>query len=89
MSVGYAEVTLDGSVGSSSANPGDSVSAGNGFTYNITADLGEQAGQNLFHSFDKFNIDLGEQANFAGPISISNIVGRVTSGASSIVGQPR
>ena len=26
------------------------------------------AGQNLFHSFDKFNIDLGEQANFAGPM---------------------
>ena len=86
-SVGYAEVTLDGSVGPNSVNPGDSVSAGSGFTYNITADLGEQAGQNLFHSFDKFNIDLGEQANFAGPISISNIVGRVTGGESSIAGK--
>jgi large exoprotein involved in heme utilization and adhesion len=70
-SVGYAEVTLDGSVGPNSVNPGDSVSAGNGFTYNITADLGEQAGQNLFHSFDKFNIDLGELVRSASAILLA------------------
>ena len=81
-----AEVTLDGSVGSPSINPGDPVAAGNGYTYDITADLGEQAGQNLFHSFDLFNIDSGEHANFSGPTSIINIVSRVTGGSSSIGG---
>ena len=81
-----AEVTLDGSVGPPSINPGDPVAAGNGYTYDITADLGEQAGQNLFHSFDLFNIDSGEHANFSGPTSIINIVSRVTGGSSSISG---
>ena len=81
-----AEVTLDGSVGPPSINSGDPVAAGNGYTYDITADLGEQAGQNLFHSFDLFNIDSGEHANFSGPTSIINIVSRVTGGSSSIGG---
>jgi filamentous hemagglutinin family protein len=87
MPVGYAEVTLDGSVGTSDISPGDSVPAGNGFTYNITSDFGEQAGENLFHSFDRFNIHLGEHANFSGPTSVSNIVSRVTGGESSIAGK--
>ena len=87
MPVGYAEVTLDGSVGASDISPGDSVPAGNGFTYNITSDFGEQAGENLFHSFDRFNIHLGEHANFSGPTSVSNIVSRVTGGESSIAGK--
>ena len=84
-SIGHAEVTLDGSVGL--VNAGDPVSSGNGYTYNITADLGEQAGANLFHSFDKFNIDTGELAHFSGPASIVNIVSRVTGGESSISGE--
>ena len=85
--IGYAEVTLDGSLGTIFVNPGDSVPAGNGFTYDIKAELGQQAGPNLFHSFDKFNIGLGERANFSGPANISNVVSRVTGGESSIAGK--
>ncbi|MDB9942466.1 filamentous hemagglutinin N-terminal domain-containing protein, partial [Pseudomonadales bacterium] len=84
-SIGHAEVTFDGSVGL--VNAGDPVSSGNGYTYNITADLGEQAGANLFHSFAKFNIGSGELAHFSGPASIVNIVSRVTGGESSISGE--
>jgi hypothetical protein len=51
MPVGYAEVTLDGSVGASDISPGDSVPAGNGFTYNITSDFGEQAGRKSISQF--------------------------------------
>ncbi|MFT4713973.1 MAG: filamentous hemagglutinin family protein, partial [Candidatus Azotimanducaceae bacterium] len=85
--IGYAEVTLDGSVGTGLDNPRGSISPGKGFTYNITSKLGQQAGSNLFHSFDKFNIGLGEQANFSGPANISNIVSRVTGGESKIAGK--
>ena len=79
-----SEVTLDGSMGGFSGTP---VQPGNGFTYDITADLGRQSGSNLFHSFDKFNIDLGQQANFSGPAGINNIVSRVTGGQSAIAGK--
>ncbi len=44
----------------------------------IPADKGTQAGGNLFHSFSKFNIDENESATFTGPVSVINIVGRVT-----------
>jgi len=85
--IGQAEVTLDGSVGNFFVQAGNSVQPGNGFTYNITPDLGQQTGQNLFFSFDKFNINLGQQANFSGPANISNIVSRITGGKSSIAGK--
>lgn len=82
--VAYAEVTLDGSLGGFANTL---VQPGNGYTYNITSDLGQQRGSNLFHSFGKFNIGLGQQANFSGPAGISNIVSRVTGGESSIAGK--
>jgi len=81
----HADVILDGSIGSGGL--GDSVSAGGGFTYNITPELGQQAGSNLFHSFSQFNIGIGEHANFSGPAAVSNLVSRVTGGESSIAGK--
>ncbi|MCK5544804.1 MAG: filamentous hemagglutinin N-terminal domain-containing protein [Desulfobulbaceae bacterium] len=75
IAIAQAEVVLDGSVGVS-----DSLS---GPDYEISADLGQQMGSNLFHSFTTFNIDTGESALFTGPDSVENIVGRVTGGSES------
>ncbi|HEY9909486.1 MAG TPA: filamentous hemagglutinin N-terminal domain-containing protein, partial [Thermosynechococcaceae cyanobacterium] len=50
-------------------------------------DGGAARGANLFHSFAQFNIGQGERVFFANPISISNIITRVTGGGrSSIAG---
>ena len=79
-----AEVTIDGSLGGVAF---DDVSPGNGFTYDIQETYGQTAGSNLFHSFDKFNIGVGEHANFSGSETIANIIARVTGGESSIAGR--
>jgi len=73
----YAEITLDGSLGAAGALPGPD--------YMIGAELGSRAGNNLFHSFDKFNINTGESATFTGPAQIANIIGRVTGGNLSFI----
>jgi len=67
-----AEVTLDGSMGFSGKLAGPA--------YEIEAEYGQQAGANLFHSFNKFNLNSEEAAIFKGPSSIENIIGRVTGG---------
>ena len=67
-----AEISTDGSVG-----PALSL---NGPDYQVTADLGQQMGGNLFHSFSTFNINAGESATFSGPNTVNNIIGRVTGG---------
>ncbi len=51
--------------------------------YDIKADYGKQAGANLFHSFQQFNVHSGESATFSGPDSVQNIIARVTGGNSS------
>ncbi|MCP4702637.1 MAG: filamentous hemagglutinin N-terminal domain-containing protein, partial [Gammaproteobacteria bacterium] len=51
--------------------------------YLIGAEIGQQHGVNLFHSFGEFNIYQGESATFTGPDSISNVISRVTGGRSS------
>ncbi|HEY9749662.1 MAG TPA: filamentous hemagglutinin N-terminal domain-containing protein, partial [Allocoleopsis sp.] len=45
---------------------------------------GTQAGSNLFHSFDQFNVDAGQTANFVDP-GVQNILGRVTGGNASLI----
>ena len=50
--------------------------------YLIRADLGEQRGGNLFHSFSRFSIGSGERATFTGqgapnPGAIENVISRV------------
>jgi filamentous hemagglutinin family protein len=65
-----AEIILDGTLGLATELPGPQ--------YQITADLGQQYGSNLFHSFNAFNINNGEIATFSGPNQINHIISRVT-----------
>lgn len=67
-----ADIKLDGSLGTSGSLQGPD--------YRVEAAFGHQAGQNLFHSFEKFNIANGERATFAGPADISRVISRVTGG---------
>ncbi|RLC18581.1 MAG: hypothetical protein DRI57_08210 [Deltaproteobacteria bacterium] len=67
-------IKTDGSVGSAGSLdlPGPD--------YRIRAEYGHQAGANLFHSFQQFNIHTDETATFTGPDSVQNIISRVTGG---------
>ncbi len=67
-----AEVTLDGTLGPAAALPGPN--------YQIGADVGQQHGGNLFHSFRDFNLQSHESATFSGPDNVQNIISRVTGG---------
>jgi filamentous hemagglutinin family protein len=44
----------------------------------ITADLGVTQGTNLLHTFESFNVRVGESATFTGPDVIANVIARVT-----------
>lgn len=66
------DVTLDGSLGPAGPLPGPD--------YQVSADLGQQQGGNLFHSFGRFRIESQESVTFQNPASVDNIVGRVTGG---------
>ena len=68
----HAQVVTDGTTGAREALEGPD--------YEIGADLGTEAGDNLFHSFDEFSIGTGESATFTGPDNIDNIISRVTGG---------
>ncbi len=46
---------------------------------------GTHNGANLFHSFDKFNVNSGQTANFVTTPDTSNILGRVTGGNASYI----
>ncbi|OQW91418.1 MAG: hypothetical protein BWK78_04705 [Thiotrichaceae bacterium IS1] len=70
-----AQITLDGTLGRSGALPGPD--------YQITANLGQQVGANLYHSFGQFNLQSGESATFSGPESVNQVIGRVTGGFAS------
>jgi filamentous hemagglutinin family protein len=77
ISASHAEIITDGSLGARLSLPGSN--------YEITPELGQQLGGNLFHSFDKFNIHAGESATFSGATSVQNIIGRVTGGSASTI----
>jgi filamentous hemagglutinin family protein len=51
--------------------------------YIIKQSDGRTAGQNLFHSFQKFNLNIGEKAIFESGAGIRNILSRVTGGSRS------
>jgi len=72
-----AEIVLDGTLGAKGPVSGP--------TYNITPKLGQQVGNNLFHSFQTFNVNTGETAVFSGSASISNVIGRITGGDISTI----
>jgi filamentous hemagglutinin family protein len=67
-----SEVTLDGTLGPSGALSGPD--------YQINAELGQQKGGNLFHSFQYFNLSSHESATFSGDNSVHNVISRVTGG---------
>jgi len=67
-----AQVVLDGTLGSSGPLSGPN--------YKIGAELGQQRGKNLFHSFERFGLTSSESAIFSGPNSVNNIISRVTGG---------
>lgn len=73
----WAEIRMDGSLGPAGALQGPD--------YHIRAELGHQAGGNLFHSFEVLNIGSSERATFSGPASVTNVIGRVTGGGSSLI----
>ncbi len=71
----HAEVVLDGTLGSAGALDGPNFA--------IEARLGQQRGNNLFHSFDRFNLNQHESATFSGPGTIKHVISRVTGGQAS------
>lgn len=71
----YAEIITDGTIGQRNHLIGPN--------FIINEQLGLQVGNNLFHSFQTFNIETGETATFSGPSSITNILARVTGNESS------
>ncbi|MBC7779165.1 MAG: filamentous hemagglutinin N-terminal domain-containing protein [Proteobacteria bacterium] len=72
-----AQVTTDGSVGAALALTGPN--------YAIGANLGRQAGANLFHSFARFDVPAGSSAIFSGPANVANVIARVTGGTRSSI----
>ncbi len=76
-SVAQAEVITDGSLGARVELPGKD--------FQITPELGQQFGSNLFHSFQQFNLSEGETATFSGANSVQNIITRVTGGSPSLI----
>jgi filamentous hemagglutinin family protein len=72
-----AEITSDGTLGTRTALQGPN--------YTINAELGQQSGGHLFHSFEQFNLNTGESATFSGPNTVNNIISRVTGGSPSAI----
>ncbi len=68
-------ITPDGSLGTTVRQ--------NGSVHLI--DGGTIRGPNQFHSFDRFDVGTGETARFTGPVSVANILGRVTGGLESVI----
>ena len=73
--VGSADVATDGTMG-----PRVRLTAGD---VTIGADLGQQRGGNLFHSFQRFGIETNGRVTFTGPDSVRNVIGRVTGAEAS------
>ena len=67
-----AQISTDGTLG-----PSLNLSGPN---FQIGANLGQQHGPNLFHSFRDFNLSSHESATFSGPNSVQNVLSRVTGG---------
>ncbi len=75
INIAQAQIQLDGSLGRSDALFGP--------IYQIRAELGQQRGGNLFHSFEDFNLARDETAIFSGPNTVQTIINRVTGGRNS------
>ncbi|MFK8018589.1 MAG: filamentous hemagglutinin N-terminal domain-containing protein [Pseudomonadales bacterium] len=76
----HAEVVFDGTIGS---NPAGTFASGDFF---ILESEGEVRGNNLFHSFDRFNVQTGESASFVHTgIGIENIIARVSGNTATTI----
>jgi len=53
--------------------------------FNIQGGQTSADGANLFHSFNRFNLDAGQIANFLSNPAIANILGRITGGDASYI----
>ncbi|MGL5195422.1 MAG: filamentous hemagglutinin N-terminal domain-containing protein, partial [Chroococcales cyanobacterium] len=53
--------------------------------FNIQGGQQSADGANLFHSFERFNLEVGQVANFLSNPAIANILGRVTGGDASYI----
>jgi len=73
---GTAGIRTDGTVGPSRTLTG---------AMTIDQGLGTRAGDNLFHSFERFDIATGESATFTGSADIANVISRVTGGTPSSI----
>lgn len=79
----YAEIITDGSLGVQTPLPNISQEDVN--IYPIDAQLGQEKGSNLFHSFETFNLNPNEMAVFQADQHIQNIFTRVTNGQPSLL----
>ena len=71
------QIATDGTVG-----PAVSL---DGLDVTVAQDLGARRGDNLFHSFQTFNIQTGGSATFTGANDIANVISRVTGGEVSTI----
>ncbi|BAZ40319.1 filamentous hemagglutinin outer membrane protein [Calothrix sp. NIES-4101] len=70
-------ITLDGSLGTTGTLTGTN--------YTIPQSVGQTVGNNLFHSFGKFNLNSNEAAIFQSNPNIENVLSRVTGGNQSFI----
>jgi filamentous hemagglutinin family protein len=69
----YGQIVRDGSLGQTAG-----ALSGPNFTIGVQNPGQQIQGNNLFHSFSDFNVQIGQSATFTGPSSIANIISRVT-----------
>ena len=72
-----ADIVTDGSVGPVKILSGPDMT--------IPESIGAVSGQNLFHSFQRFNIAENQSATFTGSDAITNVISRVTGGDISTI----
>ena len=72
-----SQIVTDGTVGQAATLSGSSLQ--------IPHTLGTTVGNNLFHSFQTFNLSAGQTAAFTGPDPIANVLSRVTGGTQSTI----
>jgi filamentous hemagglutinin family protein len=70
-------ITIDGTL-----SPAQTLT---GPAYTIPQSAGQTVGSNLFQSFGRFNLNMGEIANFESAGNIRNILSRVTGGSASMI----
>ena len=77
---GQSAIVDDASLG---INGGDLIA--NAGVINIPDNLGQTVGNNLFHSFSKFDVPTSTTAAFQGPNTTQNVIARVTGTGASVI----